>query len=219
MTLIELFKLLRKHLKLVIVLPVICALITGAYAFAFMPNQYTSTVSMYVLTKTSTSNDQGLSNSDLTASQLLTNDVASLIKSDHVQQDAANQLGAPSLKDYKISVDSQTTTRVITITVTGTDAARTADVANQLAASTDSVARDVMNVESINVVDKAVASPSPSGPPRLMYTVVALLVGLFAAIAIVVVSDMVNTRVRSSEEASELLNDLPVIGRIPVIKA
>jgi capsular polysaccharide biosynthesis protein len=218
-TLIELFKLLRKHLKLVIILPVLFALATGVYAYAAMPNQYTSTVSMYVLTKTSTSNDQGISNSDLTASQLLTNDVASLIKSDHVQQDAANQLGMATLSDYKISVDSETTTRVITLSVTGTDAARTADVANQLAASTDSVAREVMNVESINVVDQAIASPAPSGPPRAMYVAVAFLLGLFVAIAIVVIADMVNTRVRSSEEASELLDDLPVIGRIPVIKA
>lgn len=219
MTLIELFALLRKHLKLVIILPVLFALVTGAYAFAVMPNQYTSTVSMYVLTKTSTSNDQGISNSDLTASQLLTNDVASLIKSDHVQQDAANQLGMPNLNEFKISVDSETTTRVITLSVTGTDPARTADAANQLAASTDSVARDVMNIESINVVDEATASQSPSGPPRLMYVAVAFLVGLFVAVAIVVVADMVNTRVRSSEEASELLGGMPVIGRIPVIKA
>lgn len=218
MTLIELFKLLRKHLKLVIILPVLFALATGVYAYAAMPNQYTSTVSMYVLTKTSTSNDQGISNSDLTASQLLTNDVASLIKSDHVRQDAANQLGMATLSDYKISVDSETTTRVITLSVTGTDAARTADVANQLASSTDSVAREVMNVESINV-DQAIASPAPSGPPRAMYVAVAFLLGLFVAIAIVVIADMVNTRVRSSEEASELLDDLPVIGRIPVIKA
>ena len=57
-----------------------------------------------------------------------------------------------------------------------------------------------------------------SGPPRLLYTLIALLVGLFAAIAIIVISDMANTRVRSSEEASEML-DLPVIGRIPVIRS
>ena len=51
-----------------------------------------------------------------------------------------------------------------------------------------------------------------------MYTAVAFLAGLFLAVAIVVVLDIVNTRVRNAEEVEELLG-VPVIGRIPVIKS
>ena len=46
---------------------------------------------------------------------------------------------------------------------------------------------------------------------------VALLAGLFVAIAIVVVSDMLNTKVRNADEVEELLG-LPVIGRMPAVK-
>ena len=46
---------------------------------------------------------------------------------------------------------------------------------------------------------------------------VALLAGLFIAIAIVVVSDMLNTKVRNADEVEELLG-LPVIGRMPAVK-
>ncbi|MCI7631756.1 MAG: Wzz/FepE/Etk N-terminal domain-containing protein, partial [Collinsella sp.] len=52
MTLLELFQLLKKHLKLVITLPVVCAIVMGIASFAMMDNTYTATTSMYILAKT-----------------------------------------------------------------------------------------------------------------------------------------------------------------------
>ena len=216
MTLLELLKLLRKHLKLVIVLPILCAVAMAAVAWLVLPNSYTSSTSMYVLTRANEGNS-ALTNSDLSASQMLTNDVAKLIKSDRIESDTADKLQMKDLNDYKISVSSETTTRVITVSVTGKSAQTAAIVANGLAETTDSVAREVMDVKSINVIDKAVEASAPSGPPRAMYTAVAFLAGIFLAIAIVVVMDMLNTRVRSADELEELLG-VPVIGRIPTIK-
>ena len=69
----------------------------------------------------------------------------------------------------------------------------------------------------MNVIDEAETPASPSGPNRVMYTAVAFLAGLFVAIAIVVLKDMLNTRVRSAEEVEEMLG-IPVIGRIPAMK-
>ena len=57
----------------------------------------------------------------------------------------------------------------------------------------------------------------PSGPNRKLYIAVAALAGLFVAVAIVVLLDMLNTRVRSVDDAVELLG-VPVIGRFPVVK-
>lgn len=216
MTLLDLIKLMRKHLKLMIALPILCALATAAVAWLILPNTYSASVSMYVLTKSSSSTE-GISNTDLTASQMLTNDVATLIKSDRVTGDAASALQMKSLSGYDIKVTSQTTTRVITLTVSGESAQAVAIIANQLAATTDDVAQEVMDLRSVNTVDQAVEPNAPSGPPRALYTGVAFLAGIFLAIAAIVVLDMLNTRVRSVEEAEELLG-LPVIGRIPTIK-
>lgn len=216
MTLLELFQLLKKHLKLVIVLPIACALATAVISWMFLPNTYTSSVSMYVLTRTNETTS-ALTSTDLTASQMLTNDVAKLIKSDRIESDTAGKLQMRSLKDYKIEVSSETTTRVITVSVTGKSAQTAAIVANGLAETADSVARDVMDIQAINVIDKATEATAPSGPNRVMYTAVGLLAGLFLAIAIVVLMDMTNTRVRDVDELEELL-DVPIIGRIPVIK-
>ena len=218
MTLLELFKLLRKHLALVIVLPIVLAVATAGVSWGLLDNQYTAKVSVYVL---NSKEKEGTANTtvynDLTASQLMANDIATLAKSDTVQEKTAQSLGMESLKGYKISVESSTTTRVIDISVTAEKAEAASIVANEIAKVLSTVAQQVMGVESVNVVDQAKVPVEPSGPSRAMYTAVAFLAGIFLAVALVVVLDMVNTRVRNPEAAEELLG-LPVIGRLPPIK-
>ncbi|WP_270296808.1 YveK family protein [Eggerthella sinensis] len=217
MTLLELFKLLRKHLALVVALPIVLAIATAGFSWGIMQNQYTATVSVYVLTAKDDANSNTTAYNDLTASQLMANDIATLAKSETVQKRTAESLGMASLSGYKISVEAGTTTRVISISVTAGKADAASIVANEIASVLSTVAQDVMGVESVNVVDAAQVPESPSGPPRTMYTAVAFLAGIFLAVAIVVLLDMLNTRVRNPEEAEELLG-VPVIGRIPTIK-
>ena len=209
---------MRKHLKLVILLPIVCALAMGVYSYAFMANTYTASTSMYVLAKqTSANSDNAANYSNLNASQMLANDVSTLLKSDRIAADTVKNLHLDSLKGYSTKVTSETTSRVITLSVTGSDPDTSAAIANEMASNVSKVAQQVMDVQSVNVIDQAVSPSSPSGPNRSMYIAVALLAGLFIAIAIVVVSDMLNTKVRNADEVEELLG-LPVIGRMPAVK-
>lgn len=218
MTLLELLQLMRKHLKLVILLPIVCALAMGVYSYAFMANTYTASTSMYVLAKqTSANSDNAANYSNLNASQMLANDVSTLLKSDRIAADTVKNLHLDSLKGYSTKVTSETTSRVITLSVTGSDPDTSAAIANEMASNVSKVAQQVMDVQSVNVIDQAVSPSSPSGPNRSMYIAVALLAGLFIAIAIVVVSDMLNMKVRNADEVEELLG-LPVIGRMPAVK-
>lgn len=59
--------------------------------------------------------------------------------------------------------------------------------------------------------------PTPAAPSARSTLPSGLLAGLFAAVAIVVVADMLNTKVRGEEDLEELLG-VPVIGRIPAMK-
>lgn len=216
MSLVELLKLMRKHLKIVIALPVACGLLAAAVSWFVLDDEYSASVSVYVLARSSEDTDS-ISNNELSASQMLTNDVATLIVSDRIMGDAAHALGLSSLDDFDISVSSSTSTRVITIGVTGAFPEDVAAVANQLAKTTDEVAREIVEVKSIKVIDEASQPSSPSGPPRMLYTIIAFLAGLLIAVAVVAFMDMVDTRVRNAEDAAAILG-LPVIGRIPVMK-
>ena len=216
MTLLELLRLLRRNLRLVVILPLVCAVAMGAYAYLVMGDEYTATTSMYVLAQSQETTSSSLS-TDLTASQMISNDVSTLLTSDRVQNETAADLGLDDLSDYDISVTSETTSRVIGLSVTGPDPDTAADIANGMVENVSEIAREVMSVESVNAIDEAVAPTEPSGPNRPLYVAVALLSGLFLAVAVVVMADMLNTKVRSEEEVEELLG-IPVIGRVPVMR-
>ena len=217
MTLLELLQLLRKHLRLVVVLPVACALVMGAYSVLLMHDTYTASTSMYVLAKgDSTASSTSLSQ-DLSASQMLTNDVAKLLKSDRIVAKTGDEVGVRNLEGYKVDVQNETTSRVITLSVTGPNPQVAADVANDMVENVSEVAQDVMSIEAVNSIDSAVAPTNPSGPRRALYVAVAALAGLFVAIAIVVVADMLNTKIRGQHDLEEIV-PVPVIGRIPVTR-
>ena len=77
--------------------------------------------------------------------------------------ETAKALGLEDLKGY-------TTSRVLTLEVTGTDPQRTAGIANKMAEEVSGVACEVMNVDSVNVVDSAKVPTSPSGPKRPLWS-------------------------------------------------
>ena len=227
MTLLELLKLMRKHLTLMIVLPAVCAIAAAGYCWLVMPDTYTAKSSMYVLTSqlrdtaaesgTNGSSASSAMSGDFNISSTISNDVAALFKTDRIESDTAKALGMKDLKGYEIAVEQNEETRLLTVSVTGTDAEGVAKVCNQMVIATDDLAQESMDVQSINVIDQAQVPEEPSGPNRLMYLAVAILAGLFLAVAIIVVLDMLDTRVRDEEEMEELLG-LPIIGRIPYVK-
>ena len=215
MTLFELLGLLRKHLVLVIALPLATAAVVAAGSI-FLPNEYTATTTMYVLSK----NDEQqtmITQSDLSAGQMLTNDVATILRSDRVKNDVASQFGLENLNAYDLSVTSSTTTRVITLAVTGHDPRNAAEVANALVEDTSRVASEIMQIEAVNVIDSAKTPMAPSGPRRALYTAVGFMAGLFAAVGIVVIQDMLDTRIRSGQDVEELVG-VPVVGHFPALE-
>ena len=90
------------------------------------------------------------------------------------------------------------------------------EVANAFVTDVSEVAQQVMNVQSVNAIDQATTPTDPSGPNRKLYTAVGFLGGLFVAVVIVVAADALNTKVRNSQDAEELLG-LPVVGHYPAV--
>lgn len=217
MTLLELLGLLRRNLVLVIVLPLVFAIIAAGYSTFVMPKEYTAETSVYALNKKpATGTDaESVTYQELQSSQLLANDFAELAKNTQVRRNVANALGLNSLSGYNISVNSSTTTRVIKVRVTGPEPELAARIANQLAEEVGETAVRVMGIEAISVVTEAETPTTNSGPPRRLYTLAALLAGLFLAVAIVVIRDMLDTSVHSDTELEELTG-MAVLGRFPL---
>lgn len=221
MTLSDIIALLKKRWRLLVAVPVACAVVMAAYSFLFMKDVYTATTSMYVMAGKSADQSAGGSTStstnlysDLNASQMITKDVADLLTGNRIKKQTAQDLDLANLDDYDISVQSTDDSRVINLSVTSSDAQGAVKVAKQLSSNVSSLAQDAMGVESVNVLETPEEPAQPSGPNRKLYIAIAAIAGLFAAVEIVFIADSLNTKVRS-EEALEEATGLPILARVP----
>lgn len=216
MTLFELLGLLRKHLKWLIVVPVACALIAAAYCYAMVRNAYTTSATLYVLVSEETAQGESYSSlsSNFSVSQQIATDISQLITSERVRADAAKTLEWSSIADYGISVASSEGSRVVRVLVRGPSPAGVAEVANAVAEVSSDVAQEVMNVQSVNVLDRAEKPSTPSGPSRKLYVLLAALGGLFATFAAVVLSSLFDTRGRDPKTAEDV-SGISALGTIP----
>ena len=219
MSLNELSSLLHVHLRLVIAIPLALALMTATYCWGFMPNMYTAEVSIYALAKTAVSDNNGnsVTYNDLSASQLLANDFAELARNDQLQEDTARALGLEDLDDFRISIKSSSTTRVIKVDISAEDPRMAASVANELTAQISQTAIRVMDLDAVSVINPARIPTEPSGPARMKYTILSLPVGFFLTVAVLILRDILDTRVHSGSEIEDMLG-ISVIGHVPVSK-
>lgn len=222
MTVSEFLTLCKKKIHLLIIFPLVCAIGTGVFCWFFLTNDYTSTVPIYVLQKSTTINNNtsesiGISSSEITTSQQLSNDIAVLVKSNRVNKAVMDELGIDSLDAYTIKVSSNEKNRVINLSVTGKKPEAVAQVVNCIARQISTLVVEVMNVEAVNIMEEAQPATEPSGPPRLLIVLIAILVGLFLAIVIIVLGDMLDTTVKSKEDIEDSFK-LPVLAQVPFVK-
>lgn len=216
---IDLIELFTKNAVLLIVSTVLLGAL--AYGISYlMPNEYTATTSMYVLLHGNNGDSKKTSNSpsqsELRSAQMVANDVSVILKSDRVAHDVAERLGIGSLRGYKINVTSGTDTRVITLSVTGTDPELSAQVANAIVDDTTIVSAEVMGTQSVSVVDDASVPLSPSGPRHRIIGLAGAAAGFALALAIAVLRKAMDTRVRTGEQASQIVG-VPVVGHFPAV--
>ena len=178
----------------------------------FLPNKYVATAKIYVLNK---QNEDTVTYSDLTGSALLANDYKELIVSKKISDMVCSKLGLRDINDYSITVKDVTNTRFIKVSVEGRNAYNSALVANALAESFTETAKQVMNVENVEIIDEAEAPKQPSSPQRVRNAFLGALVGLLIMAFFIGLISALNKTLKSSHEIEDQLQ-LSVFARIPL---
>ena len=120
----------------------------------------------------------------MSASQMMATDAATLLNSDIVKHDVASQFGS-RFYDYSLHVTSSSTTRIITLSVTGTDRENLSKVANDVFDTAQSYAKDDMGIETFEKLSET--TPHLAGPNRAMFALIAAVVGFLISTTIIVV--------------------------------
>lgn len=179
MTILDLMRLIQRYIKLAVILPILFAMVAVTYSF-FVQASYTATANF-------------ITSGDLAFAQGLANKEASSYAKSGVQ----------------ISSSSQSSTKQVTISAKGSDAAQCVEAANSVAKSAVEQYKSANNSVAATVTEATAAVRNTPSPLKVAGT--AFAVGLFFAICIIVLIDIAKAPIKSREDA-ESACDLPVLG-------
>ena len=180
----------------------------------FIKPKYTSTPRIYVVSRSS---DTSLTNQDLQAGSYLVNDYKEVITSSEVLSSVIDQeklsMSAGQLSD-EIAVNIPTDTRVISISVTDTDAQRACDIANTVREVAAEKIKAVTKVDDVTTLESATKPSHPSSPNVKKNAAIGALAGVFLAIVGILVAEVLDDRVRRPEDIEEVLG-MTLLGVVP----
>ena len=181
----------------------------------FIKPKYTSTTRIYVVSRSS--DTANLTNQDLQAGAYLVNDYKEVITSSEVLSSVINQeklsMSSGALSK-EITVTIPTDTRVISISVTDTDAQRACDIANTVRQVAAEKIKAVTKVDDVTTLESATKPSHPSSPNVKKNAVIGVLAGVFLAVVGILVAEVLDDRVRRPEDIEEVLG-MTLLGVVP----
>lgn len=174
MTLRQLLSLLRKHLVILIVVP-LCLGFAAWIAVSCMPKTYTVQSTIYAAPSETTPSDRD------TSSVLMY-----LANGGQVWDSVANLHPEIDISQYSIDAYKSESSDVIVVEVSGPDVEDASVIANEAADYTCSLAAGVLNEGNAEVLTFANRKVLSSKPNALKYAIEFGVLGLFAAMTVVI---------------------------------
>ena len=211
----EYWHIIRKRWLLVVLIPVIAVIISGVLSFFVIKPQYQATTTLLVNQKIS--NNTALQQ-DIAASQALVNTYTNIIKSENIESTVIANLHlhmTPAQVNSMVSVSSPNQSQVIQVDVTSPSYNEAMQIANGLASVFQQKAQVLMNVQNVQIIDKALqqANPHPVKPNKKLNLAIALILGLMVSIGLAFLLEYLDNRIRSEDDVRRYLN-LPVLGTV-----
>lgn len=213
--LLELFQVLLGHISLILSIGVFAALVGFMLSKFVLSPVYESTTKIYILNKTETS---AVTYSDVQMGTQLTKDYAQLISSRYVLEEVIRMLALDV--DYeemlhKVSVDTPTDTRIVSITVEDHDPVQAMKIANCIRETASDHIQNVMDIEAVNVVETANMPTEKAGPKCSIWTLVGGIAGVALVCVIVLIRYLMDDTIKSSEDVEKYLG-LSTLALIPL---
>ena len=211
---VDLLYYLKKKALVIVAICLVCAVIGSLYTILFMETEYTASTRIYVLNRTS---ENYVSYSDYYSSDYMIKDYQVLITGQNVTKQVVEKLNlnmSPSALAKRILVSSVRETRVLQIQVVDTNPRRAADIANCVREVAGQQLKDILNVESVNLIYEAEVPKSKSGPNAWANALMLTVLGLVAGICLLTATFFMDDTIRTEEDVEHYLG-LSVLGVIP----
>ena len=213
----EVFHLLLSKLGVIILSGIVFCLVAVMGTMLLITPKYESTTKIVVLSKQDSST---LTNQDIQTSTSLTKDYAELIKSRTVTEGVITQLNLDMTHEEllkKMTVDSATDTRILSISVRDADPYVACEIANAIRDVAANHIKNVMDIDAVNVVETANIPEQKVSPSISKNGVIGGLVGVLIAAAVILISYLSNDTIKTQEDVERYLQ-LSTLGTIPLLQ-
>lgn len=210
----EVFHLVISKLGVIILSGILLGVLSIIGTMLFITPKYESTTKIMVLNK---QNSDTLTSADMQTSTQLTKDYAELIQSRTVLEGVIAQLNLDmTYKEMlkKVSVETSSDSRIVSISVTDEDPYTASEIANAVRDMAAEHIQSVMDIEAVNVVDSANIPNEKASPSLAKNGVIGGLLGVIIAMAAVIIIYLTNDTIKVEEDVERYLG-LSVLGSIP----
>ncbi|MGE6716281.1 YveK family protein [Peribacillus frigoritolerans] len=214
----DIFKTLKKRWKLIMLLTLIAALISGSISYFLLTPVYQSSTQILVNQKQS---ENQLDSNQIRSNIDMINTYSVIIKSPAILEKVIDELELDQSVDQlsqKITINSQENSQVFSLAVQDSNPAKAVEIANTVSGTFQKEIKDIMNVNNVSVLAKAEIkeNPSPVKPDPLMNIAIAVVVGLMAGIGLAFLLEYLDNTIKDEDDIERLL-ELPILGSIQKI--
>ncbi|OEK14820.1 Wzz/FepE/Etk N-terminal domain-containing protein [Staphylococcus saprophyticus] len=209
----KIFGILRKNLKLLIILPIICLLISVLITFLFLDDKYQASTQVLVNQKES---DSQMMAQEVQSNIQLVNTYSEIVKSPRILDEVSKELNrqySSSEITSMLTVTNQAESQVLNISVDSKSGSDSEKIANKIAKVFSNEVPDIMSVDNVSILSKAEGTATKVAPKPLVNLVIGLVVGLILALIVIFIKEMIDKRIKTEEDVENEL-DIPVLGSI-----
>ncbi|MBP3677250.1 MAG: capsular biosynthesis protein, partial [Agathobacter sp.] len=202
----ELFFELVNNWVMIVISTILVALIAFCISKFIMVPQYTSTAQLYVFTKSTSITNLA----DLQTSANLTNDYKVVVTGRPVLEQVIENLKLEE-ETYgslstRVAVNNPSNSRILEITVTDPDPAMAKKIADEIADVSGAFISEKMDQDPPSVLQYGYVAKNAVSPNTMMNTVLGAAIGAFLAMAIVIISYLMNDTIMTAEDIERKLD-------------
>lgn len=183
------------------------------YAYVALEDQYTANASMMVLV----SNEEQSNEQNFNFSSKLVKTYTELAKSNIVVDQVIERLDLSYEQENlrnRITVTGVQDTIIIKLSIVTNDKKMSMDIANTMVEVMQEVSSTYDGFDNIEILDQAQLPLTPSGPNRMLYLVIGIMIGGITGVGIIFVTEMMDKTIKTHKDIEQKLR-LRVLATIP----
>ena len=211
--LLLIMKVIMRKWILISLITIFTAILAGGYAYTMLEDVYVADSSMIV--QVTSSGDSEYTN--LLTGQRLVDTYSEIAQSNRVLEELKTNLDLDyTNSDLRgmISVSSVNDTLIINLNVESTDPILATNIANELVTIVKQLSTEFDGLEEVEVLDTALIPTVPSGPNRMLYIAVGILLGGMIGVGLVLGFEFLDKNIKTGKDVENILG-LRLLGLIP----